>query len=104
MSKVWDPGLQPERTALAWQRTALACAVAALALCRLAVHRASSPAAFAALAATVVALLSLASVRAGYRRTRRRLGDQQPIAGSGPALLTTVGILLIAVGTVLVIP
>ncbi|MFC7219340.1 DUF202 domain-containing protein [Streptomyces polyrhachis] len=60
-----DPGAQPERTRLAWRRTTLAAAVAALLGVRAAVHG-SGPAAYAAAVVLVwLALLALAQRRIG---------------------------------------
>src|SRR5918999_5451408 len=104
MSGLWDPGLQPERTALAWQRTALATAVAALAVTRLAVHRAAVPAlAIAALAAGSAALTLVFSA-AAYRRTVRCLTERRPLDPLGPALPTTVAIALLGVAVLLTVP
>jgi hypothetical protein len=63
-----DPGLQPQRTGLAWQRTALAAATLSLGLIALALHQ-HEPLAFAVgvccagLAATAAVLVVPTSVR-----------------------------------------
>ena len=63
----FDVGLQPERTALAWQRTALALSVAFLVTARLLAHESSSLALAVGGAGILVALALLA---AGQRRYR----------------------------------
>lgn len=66
-----DPGLQPERTALAWQRTGLSAAVVAVLLVRGGIV-ADSPLEIAggACAAVVVLLSALAARAAPSARTR----------------------------------
>lgn len=97
MSRLFDPGLQPERTELAWRRTALALGVGSLVAMRL------LPAAFAdpwwALAG-VAGLLSAGALWITARNRARRTndillsqGDRAPLPGARPlaALAVIVG-------------
>ncbi|MGW4035748.1 DUF202 domain-containing protein [Streptomyces sp. NPDC004778] len=52
-----DPGLQPERTRLAWRRTTLTATVVALLAGRQALHSGATPAALVALALSALAWL-----------------------------------------------
>ena len=89
-----DPGLQPERTALAWQRTALTGAVLAVLLARDGIVHRSVPeviaAACAALAVVLAALFSR-SVRTGMAPRRQLWAMTVAVVGAG--LFTTVGML-----------
>lgn len=81
-----DPGLQPERTRLAWRRTTLSCAVAAVLAGRQVLH---SGGASAALAASLAALVFLAFLRIAHRRMLQ-LGAPRPVLLPAGAALAVV--------------
>ncbi|MFE7567238.1 DUF202 domain-containing protein [Streptomyces sp. NPDC057539] len=62
-----DPGLQPERTRLAWRRTTLSCTVVAVLAARQAVHGGATAAGIAG--AALSALVWLAFLGVAHRRT-----------------------------------
>lgn len=72
-----DPGLQPERTRLAWRRTTLTCAVTAVLAMRQAVRsQGTGP---AVVAVGLAALTFLAFLLVAHRRIQR-LGAARPAA------------------------
>ncbi len=76
---IWDPGLQPERTSLAWQRTSIALILTALALLRLAALSASVIAAAAAALAMAVGGYALLDASAEYRTSLPALHMNLPL-------------------------
>jgi len=75
-----DPGLQPERTRLAWRRTTLACTVAAVLAGRAALHRGLSPGGLVALALCALAWLGFLLVTQA-RIAGLGTGRPSPLAG-----------------------
>ncbi|MEU0740616.1 DUF202 domain-containing protein [Streptomyces sp. NPDC006134] len=87
-----DPGLQPERTHLAWRRTTLSATVAAVLAVRTALHAGPSPA--AVVAAALCCALWLTFLTLAHRRIRALASAASPPALS-PAYATAA-----ALGTV----
>ncbi|MEK8142472.1 DUF202 domain-containing protein [Streptomyces sp. M10(2022)] len=81
-----DPGLQPERTRLAWRRTTLSCTVVALLAGKQALHSGASPA--AVLSVSLSALAWLGFLRVAHRRVTG-MGTVQPQPLSPRSALTT---------------
>lgn len=87
----FDPGLQPERTALAWRRTALALTLGPVAAARVLAPQLGALTAATAVLGLVVGGSLAAAARARYRRTHRALTGEGPPAhlpGGGLLLLT----------------
>lgn len=102
--EVWDAGLQPERTGLAWERTALAFLGLGLAVPRLAWPALG---AWSVVPAVVVLGGATALFVAGHRRYRHTHGV---LTGTGrlqdgrlPLLATLVAVVLALVAAVLVV-
>src|SRR5919197_4460204 len=92
---LWDTGLQPERTALAWRRTAIAVATAALVVLRLAVVHGAWLGAAGAFAGLVIAAETIRRASAGYARAADRLRGGAPLRPlADPRLLTTAVLVL----------
>jgi uncharacterized membrane protein YidH (DUF202 family) len=107
MSGVFDPGLQPERTALAWRRTGLALVVGSLAAVRVLPNLIGAWGYAASAVAFAGSVAILLASHARYRRDHLRLttGTSDRVALSGGALIgmTALAVLLIAVGGAVVL-
>ncbi|MDX2920117.1 MULTISPECIES: DUF202 domain-containing protein [Streptomyces] len=92
-----DPGLQPERTRLAWRRTTLTATVVALLAGRQALHSGAAPAALVAVALSALAWLGF--LRVAHRRVTA-LGVARPeqfaARGALAAALCTVALAVFA--------
>lgn len=80
-----DPGLQPERTRLAWRRTTLSCTVVALLAGKQALHGGATPAGVVALSLSVLAWLGF--LRVANRRVQS-MGTSRPQPMGARAALT----------------
>lgn len=90
-AQLFDPGLQPERTALAWRRTGLAVAVGAVAGARVLAPELGTGAVAVGVLGLALAALFLAGSTRRARRTRTALlRDGHLAAGPGGRLVATV--------------
>ncbi|NJP47429.1 DUF202 domain-containing protein [Actinacidiphila epipremni] len=78
-----DPGLQPERTRLAWRRTTLSCAVVAVLAGRQALPGGST---YVTLAVGLAALAFLVFLRLAHRRIQQLNAAQPILLPAGSAL------------------
>ncbi|RJL32883.1 DUF202 domain-containing protein [Bailinhaonella thermotolerans] len=98
---MWDTGAQPERTALAWNRTALS-----LAVCGLVGLRLSGGPVSMALCAAVTALAAVLLLRTVHRRhlrRQRRLRAGEPIADPAAVLHTAAVTTLLGLTALVVV-
>lgn len=109
MSKPFDPGLQPERTGLAWQRTALALMVGSLVAARILGELAGPAASLFGFAGAIASVVLLLSAHRRYGEHHRRLvaeGDRAPLADARLIAYLTVltsAAGLVAIGIVLLL-
>jgi putative membrane protein len=96
--EVFDPGLQPERTFLAWQRTVLALAVASAAAVRYAAPQLGLVSAFVGLAGLGLALAAYIGVRFRYRRTHDELTESGTLRAVSAWPLAAIGGSVIMLG------
>ena len=108
MTTPFDAGLQPERTELAWRRTALALALGSLIAVRLfpaALNDVAwiTPGVLGLVAAAIIALIARRRYRAIHRLLHTR-GDRAAMPGAVPlAALAAISIAAGAVGLVIVV-
>lgn len=96
--EVWDAGLQPERTRLAWQRTSLALLSAGLVVARIVGHHAVLGGLVIAAGVTVLAGATGVLSTRRYRRANRLLRADAPLPGGVVNLLMTLAFLIVALG------
>ena len=92
----FDPGLQPERTLLAWRRTCLALAVASAVIIRFAGEAIGVAAIILGAAGILAAGIAYVRSATRYRRAHDALtrGEDLPLDGLALALLTTTLVLI----------
>ncbi len=88
---------------MAWQRTALAVSVCALAVLRLGLGGSSVAGIVVASLAVLAATAAFAGARVGYRRVIERLAATRPIGTVGPAGLGTIAVASLGLATLVVL-
>lgn len=95
---VYDPGLQTERTLLAWRRTCLAFGVASLVAMRFTVEAAGVVAVFAGVIGAGLAVAAYVAAAIGYRRANTALHTTGELNhGAAPIALATAAALVLGV-------
>ncbi|MFD8964910.1 DUF202 domain-containing protein [Streptomyces sp. NPDC059568] len=97
-----DPGLQPERTRLAWRRTTLTCTVVAVLAARQAIQGGGTAATPAAV--TAVALVWLGFLAVAHRRVRALDSVRPralPVSGAVATAVCTVLLAMCAVAVMM---
>lgn len=95
---VYDPGLQTERTLLAWRRTCLAFGVASLVAMRFTVEAAGVIAVFAGVIGAGLAVAAYVAAALGYRRANRALHATGSLDhGAAPIALATAAALVLGI-------
>ena len=92
--ELFDPGLQPERTLLAWRRTCLAFGVASLVGMRFTVDALGLLAVVGGILGAGLAGLAYALAATGYRRSHRALQGNGVLERSGLPMLLAAGAVL----------
>ncbi|HJF49108.1 MULTISPECIES: DUF202 domain-containing protein [Brachybacterium] len=92
--ELFDPGLQPERTLLAWRRTCLAFGVASLVGMRFTVDALGLLAVVGGILGAGLAVLAYALAATGYRRSHRALQGNGVLERSGLPMLLAAGAVL----------
>lgn len=95
---VYDPGLQTERTLLAWRRTCLAFGVASLVVMRFTVEAAGVVAVFAGVVGAGLAVAAYVAAAVGYRRANTALHTTGELNhGAAPIALATAAALVLGI-------
>ncbi len=98
MKRPFDPGLQPERTMLAWQRTVLALGVASALVVRLTADDFGTLGVIGGLAGIALSATAYAAATRRYDRTYRALATTGVLPSDGVAtLLTSAAALLLGI-------
>ncbi|MCI2416713.1 DUF202 domain-containing protein [Saccharopolyspora sp. K220] len=101
---LWDPGLQIERTTLAWLRTTLAFVVGLLVLLRLIGHESTVAAAICAVLTLPLGITVSWLVWRRHLHSERRLHTRKPLPGGAlPAAVTTLSVLVGCSGLIYVL-
>lgn len=106
MSELFDPGLQPERTALAWRRTGLALLTGSLVAARILPETLGPGAALLGLVGVAAASALLYAIHRRYRHHHRHLlsaGDRAPIAGGRLIAATTAFVTAAALTSIAIV-
>lgn len=93
----FDEGLQPERTLLAWRRTALALAIACAVGLRLTVPDFGALAVVAGVLGVVLSLVAYVGATVRYRRAHRSLVDSSTLS-TGGLTMTAVAATAVVLG------
>ncbi|WP_113704406.1 DUF202 domain-containing protein [Nonomuraea lactucae] len=97
--EIWDPGLQSERTRLAWVRTAVMLSTGGLAATGLTLrHGLPAPAAAGFVLAALFGALLLTRTGVRFRRVQEALHGGRPIDSGLDALLAWLGTLCAVAG------